>query len=78
MIEADEYDTSYFDRRSKFLHYRPKTLVLNNLEFDHSDIFVDLEQIKEQFHLLRTVPRNGLVIYPGTDQNLQVISGMLV
>ena len=72
VIEADEYDTSYFDRRSKFLHYRPKTLVLNNLEFDHSDIFVDLEQIKEQFHLLlRTVPQHGLIIYPETDQNLQ-------
>ena len=74
VIEADEYDTSYFDRRSKFLHYRPKTLVLNNLEFDHSDIFVDLEQIKEQFHLLlRTVPQHGLIIYPETDQNLQEV-----
>ena len=74
VIEADEYDTSYFDRRSKFLHYRPKTLVLNNLEFDHSDIFVDLEQIKAQFHLLlRTVPQHGLIIYPETDQNLQEV-----
>ena len=74
VIEADEYDTSYFDRRSKFLHYRPKTLVLNNLEFDHADIFVDLDQIKEQFHLLlRTVPQHGLIIYPETDQNLQEV-----
>ena len=72
VVEADEYDTSFFDRRSKFLHYRPKTLVLNNLEFDHADIFVDLEQIKQQFHLLlRTVPKHGLIIYPETDRNLQ-------
>ena len=72
VIEADEYDTSFFDRRSKFLHYRPKTLVLNNLEFDHADIFLDLEQIKQQFHLLlRTVPKHGLIIYPETDRNLQ-------
>lgn len=72
VIEADEYDTSYFDRRSKFLHYRPRTLVLNNLEFDHADIFEDLEAIKEQFHLLlRSVPGEGLVVYPEADANLQ-------
>ncbi|MBA57689.1 MAG: UDP-N-acetylmuramate:L-alanyl-gamma-D-glutamyl-meso-diaminopimelate ligase [Gammaproteobacteria bacterium] len=76
VIEADEYDTSFFDRRSKFLHYQPKTLVLNNLEFDHADIFPDLDQIKNQFHLLiRTVPSNGLIIFPRSDENLsEVIS----
>lgn len=72
VIEADEYDTSYFDRRSKFLHYRPRTLVMNNLEFDHADIFKNLDAIKVQFHLLlRSVPGEGLVIYPDDDPNLQ-------
>jgi UDP-N-acetylmuramate: L-alanyl-gamma-D-glutamyl-meso-diaminopimelate ligase len=72
VIEADEYDTSYFDRRSKFLHYRPRTLVMNNLEFDHADIFKNLDAIKAQFHLLlRSVPGEGLVIYPDEDANLQ-------
>ena len=76
VIEADEYDTSYFDRRSKFLHYRPRTLVLNNLEYDHADIFPDLEAIKQQFHLLlRSVPRNGLIIHPRRDKNLDDIIG---
>ncbi len=71
VIEADEYDTSYFDRRSKFLHYRPRTLVMNNLEFDHADIFEDLDAIKAQFHLLlRSVPSEGLVIHPSDDANL--------
>lgn len=71
VIEADEYDTSYFDRRSKFLHYRPRTLVMNNLEFDHADIFEDLDAIKAQFHLLlRSVPSEGLVIHPYDDANL--------
>ena len=71
VIEADEYDTSYFDRRSKFLHYRPRTLVMNNLEFDHADIFKDLDAIKAQFHLLlRSVPSEGLVIHPDDDTNL--------
>jgi len=71
VIEADEYDTSYFDRRSKFLHYRPRTLVLNNLEYDHADIFPDLASIQNQFHLLiRTVPQNGLIIRPKDDKNL--------
>ncbi|MFT7245054.1 MAG: UDP-N-acetylmuramate: L-alanyl-gamma-D-glutamyl-meso-diaminopimelate ligase [Candidatus Azotimanducaceae bacterium] len=69
VIEADEYDTSYFDRRSKFVHYRPRTLVINNLEFDHADIFADLGAIQQQFHLLlRTVPSTGLVIHPAKDQ----------
>ena len=71
VVEADEYDTSYFDRRSKFLHYRPKTLVLNNLEFDHADIFRDLGQIQQQFHhLVRTVPRSGLIVAPKSDRNI--------
>ena len=71
VIEADEYDTSYFDRRSKFLHYRPRTLVLNNLEYDHADIFEDLEAIKNQFHLLlRSIPGDGLIIHPEDDQHL--------
>lgn len=72
VVEADEYDTSYFDRRAKFLHYRPKTLVLNNLEFDHADIFDDLEQIQYQFHhLVRAVPRSGLIIAPSYDANVE-------
>jgi UDP-N-acetylmuramate: L-alanyl-gamma-D-glutamyl-meso-diaminopimelate ligase len=72
VIEADEYDTSYFDRRSKFLHYRPRTLVLNNLEYDHADIFDSLEAIKQQFHLLlRSVPGEGLVIFPEDDEHVQ-------
>lgn len=71
VIEADEYDTSYFDRRSKFVHYRPRTLVINNLEYDHADIFPDLSAIQAQFHLLlRTVPANGQVIWPGDDKNI--------
>lgn len=69
VIEADEYDTSYFDRRSKFVHYRPRTLVINNLEYDHADIFPDLAAIQQQFHLLlRTVPGSGLVIFPAKDE----------
>tara|TARA_R110002072_G_scaffold36524_3_gene107519 strand:+ start:5195 stop:6550 length:1356 start_codon:yes stop_codon:yes gene_type:complete len=69
VIEADEYDTSYFDRRSKFVHYRPRTLIINNLEYDHADIFPDLAAIQQQFHLLmRTIPSSGLVIHPAKDQ----------
>ena len=61
VIEADEYDTAFFDKRSKFVHYRPTTLVLGNLEFDHADIFTDLAAIETQFHhLVRTVPRNEI------------------
>lgn len=71
VIEADEYDTAFYDKRSKFLHYSPTTLVMNNLEFDHHDIFDDLEAIKKQFQfLLRTVPSGGQVIYPQADENL--------
>ncbi len=65
VIEADEYDTAFFDKRSKFVHYRPRTLILNNLEYDHADIFPDLAAIQRQFHhLLRMVPGNGLVLSP--------------
>ncbi len=68
VVEADEYDTSYFDRRSKFVHYRPRTLIINNLEHDHADIFPDLAAIQTQFHhLLRTVPGGGLVVAPSND-----------
>ncbi|UCC14739.1 MAG: UDP-N-acetylmuramate:L-alanyl-gamma-D-glutamyl-meso-diaminopimelate ligase [Gammaproteobacteria bacterium] len=71
VVEADEYDTAFFDKRSKFVHYRPRTLILNNLEFDHADIFPDLESIKTQFHhLMRTVPGSGLVILNAADGNL--------
>jgi UDP-N-acetylmuramate: L-alanyl-gamma-D-glutamyl-meso-diaminopimelate ligase len=71
VVEADEYDTAFFDKRSKFVHYRPRTLVLNNLEFDHADIFPDLAAIQTQFHhLVRTVPGNGLIISNGRDNNL--------
>ncbi|MEM9058453.1 MAG: UDP-N-acetylmuramate:L-alanyl-gamma-D-glutamyl-meso-diaminopimelate ligase, partial [Pseudomonadota bacterium] len=63
VVEADEYDTAFFDKRSKFVHYRPRTLVLNNLEFDHADIFDDLAAIKRQFHhLVRTVPATGRIV----------------
>lgn len=69
VIEADEYDSAFFDKRSKFLHYHPDTLIINNIEFDHADIFSNLDEIKKQFHyLLRTVPRAGTVIYPHHDK----------
>lgn len=65
VVEADEYDSAFFDKRSKFVHYRPRTAILNNLEFDHADIFPDLAAIERQFHhLVRTVPGEGLIIYP--------------
>lgn len=68
VIEADEYDTAFFDKRSKFVHYRPRTLVINNMEFDHADIFNDLSDIQKQFHhLIRMVPSNGLVLSPLED-----------
>ena len=71
VIEADEYDTAFFDKRAKFVHYRPRTLVLNNLEFDHADIYPDLESIQRQFsHLLRIVPGSGLVVNNAADANL--------
>ena len=72
VIEADEYDTAFFDKRSKFLHYAPRTAVLNNLEFDHADIFDDLAAIERQFqHLLRIVPPSGRVVVNGEDGNLR-------
>ena len=71
VVEADEYDTAFFDKRAKFLHYRPRTAILNNLEFDHADIYPDLAAIEWQFHqLLRTVPGNGRVIVNAADPNL--------
>jgi UDP-N-acetylmuramate: L-alanyl-gamma-D-glutamyl-meso-diaminopimelate ligase len=72
VIEADEYDTAFFDKRSKFVHYRPRTAVLNNLEFDHADIFPDLAAIETQFHhLVRTVPRSGRLVVNARDEALQ-------
>lgn len=71
VIEADEYDTAFFDKRSKFVHYRPRTALLNNLEFDHADIFPDLVAIETQFHhLVRTVPQQGLVVSNGREASL--------
>ena len=71
VIEADEYDSAFFDKRSKFIHYRPNTLILNNLEFDHADIFENVEAIERQFHhLVRTVPSQGLIIRPALDSHL--------
>jgi len=76
VIEADEYDTAFFDKRSKFVHYRPRTAILNNLEFDHADIFPDLAAIETQFHhLVRTVPGNGLVVCNGREASLQRVLG---
>jgi UDP-N-acetylmuramate: L-alanyl-gamma-D-glutamyl-meso-diaminopimelate ligase len=72
VIEADEYDTAFFDKRSKFIHYGPRTAILNNLEFDHADIFDDLAAIERQFHhFVRTVPRRGLVVVNGADSALE-------
>jgi UDP-N-acetylmuramate: L-alanyl-gamma-D-glutamyl-meso-diaminopimelate ligase len=72
VIEADEYDTAFFDKRSKFIHYHPRTVILNNLEFDHADIFPDLASIETQFHhLVRTVPGNGLIVSNGREASLE-------
>ena len=72
VIEADEYDTAFFDKRSKFVHYRPRTAILNNLEFDHADIFADITAIETQFHhLVRTVPSAGRLIVNGAEQSLE-------
>src|SRR5216110_3909966 len=72
VIEADEYDTAFFDKRSKFVHYRPRTAILNNLEFDHADIFDDLAAIERQFHhLVRTVPSQGRVVVNAAEASLQ-------
>jgi UDP-N-acetylmuramate: L-alanyl-gamma-D-glutamyl-meso-diaminopimelate ligase len=77
VIEADEYDCAFFDKRSKFVHYRPRTAVLNNLEFDHADIFPDLAAIQRQFHhLVRTIPASGRIIYPADEKALQEVLAM--
>ena len=77
VVEADEYDTAFFDKRSKFVHYRPRTVILNNLEYDHADIFPDIAAIERQFHhLVRTVPGNGLIIAPGADAHIQQVLAM--
>jgi UDP-N-acetylmuramate: L-alanyl-gamma-D-glutamyl-meso-diaminopimelate ligase len=77
VIEADEYDSAFFDKRSKFVHYRPRTAILNNLEFDHADIFPDLDAIKKQFHhLVRTIPSEGLIISPANDANINDVLSM--
>ena len=76
VIEADEYDSAFFDKRSKFVHYRPRTAILNNLEFDHADIFDDLAAIQRQFHhLVRIIPSNGRVIAPKRDSNIAAVLG---
>lgn len=77
VVEADEYDSAFFDKRSKFVHYRPRTAILNNLEFDHADIFPDLAAIERQFHhLIRTIPGQGLIIHPTTEQAIERVLGM--
>ncbi|MBS0216467.1 MAG: UDP-N-acetylmuramate:L-alanyl-gamma-D-glutamyl-meso-diaminopimelate ligase [Proteobacteria bacterium] len=77
VVEADEYDTAFFDKRSKFVHYRPRVAILNNLEYDHADIFPDLAAIERQFHhLVRTVPGNGRLIVNGEDRNLKRVLEM--
>ena len=77
VIEADEYDTAFFDKRSKFVHYHPKTLVINNLEFDHADIFDSLKDIQKQFHhLLRIIPNDGLIIHPQNVVAIEQVIGM--
>ncbi|TQV68274.1 UDP-N-acetylmuramate:L-alanyl-gamma-D-glutamyl-meso-diaminopimelate ligase [Exilibacterium tricleocarpae] len=74
VVEADEYDSAFFDKRSKFVHYQPRTLVINNLEFDHADIFPDLAAIQRQFHhLVRTVPGNGLILSPAADPAIAAV-----
>jgi len=77
VVEADEYDTAFFDKRAKFVHYRPRTLILNNLEFDHADIYKDMDAIHWQFHqLLRMVPSDGRIIANGNDENLKKLIEM--
>lgn len=77
VVEADEYDTAFFDKRSKFVHYRPRTAILNNLEFDHADIFPDLAAIQRQFHhLVRSIPGQGLIIAPNWEPALDEVLQM--
>ena len=74
VIEADEYDTAFFDKRAKFVHYRPRTLILNNLEYDHADIYPDVAAIRWQFsQLLRTVPGTGRIVRNGADAELEAV-----
>lgn len=77
VIEADEYDCAFFDKRSKFVHYHPQVLVMNNLEYDHADIFDSIKDIQKQFHhLVRTVPSKGLIVMPNDDNNLKEVIDM--
>lgn len=77
VIEADEYDSAFFDKRSKFVHYHPRTLLVNNLEFDHADIFEDLAAIQKQFHhLVRTVPADGQILVPSAEKSVQDVIDM--
>src|SRR5690348_2130891 len=77
VIEADEYDTAFFDKRSKFVHFHPRTLILNNLEFDHADIYENLAAIQKQFHhLVRTIPGSGRILWNGADANLRATLDM--
>ncbi len=77
VIEADEYDTAFFDKRAKFVHYRPRTAILNNLEFDHADIYPDVAAIQRQFHhLVRTIPGSGRIVWNAADTNLQATLAM--
>ena len=77
VIEADEYDSAFFDKRSKFIHYSPSTLIINNIEFDHADIFDDLKDIKRQFHhLLKIIPSSGNIIYFNNDSNTKDVINM--
>ncbi len=74
VVEADEYDSAFFDKRSKFVHYKPDTLIINNLEFDHADIFEDLAAIQKQFHhLVRTIHADGLIVYNGLEANIDTV-----
>ena len=77
VVEADEYDTAFFDKRAKFVHYRPRTLIINNIEFDHADIYKDMDAILWQFHqLMRMVPADGNIIINGHDENIRKLIGM--
>ncbi|PAU65959.1 UDP-N-acetylmuramate:L-alanyl-gamma-D-glutamyl-meso-diaminopimelate ligase [Pseudomonas sp. PIC25] len=77
VVEADEYDSAFFDKRSKFVHYHPRTAILNNLEFDHADIFPDLAAIERQFHhLVRTIPGEGLIIHPTSEEAIRRVLDM--
>ena len=77
VIEGDEYDSAFFDKRSKFIHYAPHIAVLNNLEFDHADIFRDVADVQRTFnHLTRIVPRNGWIVLNGDDENLRAFAAV--